>query len=133
MKRKQITLSPEACKVACHSMLNTLIHYGIEVIALCVDDHHYHILARFSKAIWQRHKSKIKGSNSSVRLIRYLVGIAKKNSARALSDASLVDGGGVWAVRFRSLPIRDRSHQVNVFRYIEAHRNRGAAVWTIRM
>jgi hypothetical protein len=28
--------------------------------------------------------------------------------------------------------VRDRKHQVKVFRYIVAHRTRGASVWTFR-
>jgi hypothetical protein len=59
------------------------------------------------------------------------MGIAKKRSARYLSDAQLADRGGVWAARCRPKPINDRPHQVCVFGYIRDHRKKGAAVWSI--
>jgi hypothetical protein len=59
------------------------------------------------------------------------MGVAKKRSARYLSDAKLVGRGGVWAARCRPKPINDRAHQVCVFGYIRDHRKRGAAVWSV--
>jgi hypothetical protein len=64
------------------------------------------------------------------RVARHYVGIAKKNSSRALSDAGLVAPRGVWAVRGSIEPVKDRQHQLNVVRYIRNHAVRGAAVWS---
>lgn len=132
-------------------MVDSLRRHDVEVIALCVYSHHFHILARFripedtdavrgnanathgrpgakssSAAPWDTRKD----AKRTIAIARHYVGIAKKDSARVLSDEKLVDSGGVWAVRVRCLPVRDRSHQLNVYRYIEDHANRGAAVWT---
>ncbi len=112
MKRAPVKLSKEAARCACDVMVENLLRHDIEVIALCVDSHHFHILARFPD-----HNP------------RKWIGLAKKRSARVLSDEKMVAKGGVWAVRFRSLPIRDRGHQVNCARYIMAHAKHGASVW----
>ena len=122
MKRPQVKLSAKACDLACRAMLRSLRHNQVEVVALSVDDHHFHVLLRLPQQA--PHESVVGG-------VRRCVGAAKKNSARVLSNAGLVSRGGVWATRFRCLAIRDRSHQVNVAKYIAAHRERGAAVWLV--
>jgi hypothetical protein len=58
------------------------------------------------------------------------MGIAKKASARVLSDAGLTAPGGIWAVRCSARPIRDRTHQLALVRYVRAHARQGAAVWS---
>jgi len=60
------------------------------------------------------------------------MGIAKKASARVLSDAGLTAPGGIWAVRCSARPIRDRTHQLAVAHYIRKHAQRGAVVWSLR-
>lgn len=87
---------------------------GIERAAIAVDDHHFHVLARFVDHVPRR-----------------WIGLAKRRSALTLVKAGLAERGGVWAVRCRCLPVRDRRHQVNVARYIAAHERRGAAVWVV--
>ena len=115
MTRPLVRLSSEAAHHACETIKASLRAHCIETLAVAVDEHHYHILARFPD-----HRA------------RHWVGIAKKDSARALSESGLVPQGGVWAVRSRCLPIRDRAHQLNVFRYILRHVSQGAAVWNYR-
>jgi hypothetical protein len=112
MTRRPVTLSPAAGRSALDAMLEAFRHHHIELAALSVDDHHFHTLARVPD-----------------HLPRKWAGIAKKESARALSSAGLVAPGGVWAVRTHCKPITDRAHQVEVARYIADHRARGAAVW----
>jgi hypothetical protein len=41
--------------------------------------------------------------------------------------------GQLWAKRSKATPIKDRSHQENVFRYILNHAKEGAWVWHFRM
>ncbi|MCC6969992.1 MAG: transposase [Phycisphaerales bacterium] len=113
MKRDPVRLSLEARRIACSTFAMSLHGRGIDVIAIAIDDHHFHVLARFPD-----------------HLPRHWVGLAKAKSARALSDASLVPRGGVWAVRFKISPIKDRAHQVQAAKYIQAHAHRGAAVVT---
>lgn len=115
MTREPVHLSQAARELACVSMAKSLLRHSIQVLAVAVDDHHFHALARFPD-----------------RNPRKWIGIAKKDSARALSGAGMSSKGGVWAVRCRCLPVRDRGHQVNVLRYILKHARRGASVWTWR-
>ncbi len=113
MNREPVRLSREAAAVACARMAEALRFHLVMVEAMCVDDHHFHVLVRCPD-----HDP------------RKWVGIAKKESARALSSAGLAKPGGVWAVRFRCLPVKDESHFANIARYIAAHERRGASVWT---
>jgi len=131
LARPPVHLSERARTLACQTMVRVLQDKACEVIALSVDDHHFHILLRFPSHSRVAPRSQTGRHGASLALARYCVGIAKKSSARALSEASLVPPGGVWTTRFRCLPIADRAHQVNVARYIADHRQRGAAVWTV--
>ena len=115
MIRPPVRLSCDAIHRACETIEASLCAHSIETLAVAVDDHHYHILTRFPD-----HRP------------RHWIGIAKKDSARALSKSGLVPPDGIWAVRSRCLPIRDRAHQLNVFRYILGHVSQGAAVWNFQ-
>ena len=112
MKRPAVILSPQARTLASESMAKALIHHGVKVAALAIGGQHYHILGRFVLDDPRR-----------------LVGVAKKHSAHALSKAGLVDTGGVWTVRSRALPVRDRDHAVVARAYIMRHVEQGCAVW----
>lgn len=108
-------LSPASRRLACEAIVETLHENSIDVVAVCVDDHHFHALARF-----RDHRP------------RFWIGQAKRASARALSLAGLAQTGGVWAVRSRAEPIKDRAHQVTVAKYILRHASRGAATWRVQ-
>lgn len=115
MKRAPVRLSPDAREVACEVFAEVLRFHQLEPLIVSVDVHHYHVLARF------------KDSQP-----RKWIGIAKKRSARSLSDSGLVEPGGVWAVRCKCLPIKDRAHQVAAYAYILRHGAKGARVWTFK-
>ena len=125
LTRRKIVLTPEQRELACRVLAEALIYREVELIDLCVGAKHFHVLARFKSLDPDARPSETN------RDPRHLIGIAKKRSARALSKAGLISEGGVWALRCRSLPIRDRAHQVNVARYIRAHVKQGAAVWSL--
>jgi hypothetical protein len=117
-----------------------LVAHGIQLVELCVGAAHYHLLARFTPVGSERCPGiQIPGLPEGreldtfeilTRVARHFLGIAKKDSARALSDAGLVTPGGVWAVRGALKPILDRQHQINVVGYIRDHAVEGAAVWS---
>ncbi len=111
-KRDPVRLISKARRLARDAMAEALGVHGAKVAALAVGATHYHILARFPE------------DNP-----RHVVGLAKKRSARALSDAGLAARGGVWAVRSRALPINDRAHARAARAYILRHASRGAAVF----
>lgn len=103
MNRQAVRLSAEARRLACRTMVDSLRRHNIEVIALSVDAYHDHILARFPKPTdrnpWACKAPSRKDDNHMLALIRHFVGIAKKDAARALSDAQLTAEGGAWAKR----------------------------------
>ena len=112
MQRPPVRLSMETRVIVRDVMAASLLRDGIDLAALCVDDHHFHILARFPD-----------------RDPRRWIGMAKRRSARELSKRGLAPVGGVWAKRFRALPINDRDHARNAYRYILGHARTGAVVW----
>lgn len=132
---KPVRLSPEARMIACDTIVEWLRHQQIEVIACAVDDHHFHVLARFvlpveipTAACWVNDTK----NQPIYAFIRHTLGLAKSRSARALSGAGLVPEGGAWSKRFKITAIADREHQVTAFRYILGHGQRRAATWSIR-
>jgi hypothetical protein len=60
---------------------------------------------------------------------RKWVGIAKKETSHHAKQADLAPEGGLWAVRSKSLPVKNRGHQVNTAKYVFDHRSEGGAVW----
>jgi hypothetical protein len=113
LRRAAVHLTVIQRRIAADAIVEKMSADEIEVVALSVDDHHFHILARF-----RDHRPK------------HWVGRAKMHLSMILRDNGV--HGGVWAAGCRALPIRDRRHQLNVFNYIMKHRVRGAAVWTFR-
>ena len=122
MKRERVKLTPEQRAVACRVIVESLLYHRVEVLAVAVSAKHWHVLARFHE---------LGSILTTDRSARRLMGIAKKNSARALSDAGMVARGGVWALRCRPLPVKSRDHQVRVFGYLRKHRAKGAVVWSV--
>lgn len=114
LKRPPVRLDHKARAIALQHFLYAFAFHNIEVIACAVDDHHALALARFPD-----HNP------------RKWIGIAKKESARALSRAELVPPGGVWAARSHCKPITDRKHQLDAYNYIADHATRHAATWLI--
>jgi REP element-mobilizing transposase RayT len=126
MKRDPVTLTWPQRLLAATKMAESLQRHQVELIDLCVSPTHFHILCRFNPP---SPGIAIPG----LRTPRHLVGIAKKDAARALSDLGLTPPGGIWAVRCKAKPIRNRHHQLRVSRYIPAHIRRGAAVYSIHL
>jgi hypothetical protein len=138
MRRQRIILTPPQRRVACLEIADTLRFHAVEVIDVCVTPKHYHILARFQplpgRSLPQR--VPILGARndapiSPIRTPRHLVGIAKKQSSKKLTREGLAPAGGVWAVRCKPKPIKDRQHQLRVAGYIKEHLKEGAAVWSL--
>ena len=59
---------------------------------------------------------------------RTLIGKAKGKCAYLMSRSRLIGRGGVWAVRCRIRPVKNRAHQLRIARYIPDHAAKGAAV-----
>jgi hypothetical protein len=115
MDRAAVHLTRQQRRIAVDTLIATLIFHGIETIAVSLDDHHLHLLARF-----RDHKP------------RAWLGIAKKNASRELSDRNLLPEGGIWGKRSKCEPVKDRQHQLAIFRYVLNHARQGAATWNFR-
>jgi len=110
LKRDPVRLTHEARRIACDTMVEALRFHDCDVSAIAVGATHFHIVAQFPD-----HNP------------RKLVGIAKKRSARALSERALVEAGGVWAIRSRAGIINDEAHLRTATRYVLRHEGQGAA------
>ena len=83
------------------------------VVCAAVGGQHVHLLAKMRRD-----------------RVRAWVGAAKKHAWFVLRERGWT--GKLWGKRSKSVAILDRSHQLNVYRYILRHRNAGAWVWSIR-
>ena len=124
LKRKPVFITPPGRAVACREMARTLLQHHVELVDLSVGAIHWHLLARFTPL--EDHAD----AESLKRTARRLIGLAKKNSSRLLTDSLLVPRGGAWAVRGGIHPVHDRGHQLRVVSYIREHANDGAVVWS---
>jgi len=135
MTREPVWLSVEARRAGLAALHHAMVDvHGLEVLSLAVSAVHLHVLVRLPGDLRRKptlSKRGLRGSSVDDPPRHYL-GIAKKESAKALAKAGLVEPGGVWATRGKVRPIRDRQHQVNVFHYILDHRREGAAVWSFK-
>jgi hypothetical protein len=122
MKRDRVVLSPALREVACRLMGQSLLKDGVELIDLCVSARHWHTLARFRP---------VNSRRDDRREPRILLGRAKARAATAMGKSGLVAPGGIWAIRCRCLPVRDRAHQLSIVKYIRKHALQGAAVWSM--
>jgi hypothetical protein len=55
------------------------------------------------------------------------MGLAKKHAA--FESKARGWKGKLWAKRGKEVPVPDRAHQLNVYRYILDHEREGAWVW----
>jgi hypothetical protein len=116
MKRPPVEPAKKIQATVVKQFVSRLQSFNLDVVVAALDDHHLHILARFP------HRNP-----------RHYLGIAKKHTSHVLRDLQNgISDGGIWSKRSKCIPIRDRAHQLNVARYIYAHKNRGAAIWRIR-
>jgi hypothetical protein len=125
MTRPGIHLSREARVLACRTMVEALLFHHVDVVDFCVGATHYHGLIRcfpIDNEVWRIIRLEGRTQN---RLSRHLMGIAKKESARALSREGLAEAGGVWAGGCGRRWIKNRGHQLTVARYIRAHAGEG--------
>jgi hypothetical protein len=112
MKRKPVRLTPEQRRIACEAMGEALLRHEADIAELSMGAMHFHLVSRFVpvEADIRSPGIRIPGLQNidalddfevHKRIARHFVGIGKRRSARALSDAGLVSRGGVWAVRGR--------------------------------
>ena len=113
MKGEPVVLSVPQRRIAGQALVEMPARQSVELLSLSLGGMHYHILARFGHL----------GARAAV-------GRAKKHAYHVLRDHGREQTGSVWAKRCRPSPVRDRRHQVNVYRYILDHAKEGAWPWS---
>jgi len=88
-----------------------LIDLGAFVLCLAQGGQHLHLLAKLAFEVDPR----------------ILMGLAKKHSAFEAKGQGWQ--GRLWGRRGKEVRVRDRAHQLNVYRYILDHAKEGAWVW----
>lgn len=109
-----VVLTAEQIQVAGPAMVQRLLDANIELLSLALDDHHYHLVARFPD-----HNP------------RHFIGLAKLKATAQLKVRCGLSAP-IWAKRCLCRPITSRAHQVRSVQYDAAHAARGAYVWTFR-
>jgi len=118
MPRPAVRIEPALREAVALAMRASLERRGVLLPIMCVDATHAHLLA----------KLPLEPESLPAETLRRLIGLAKKDASRALSDADEIPRGGLWGKRSRGEPVRDRSHQIAAYRYIERHARAGAFV-----
>jgi len=113
MHQASVKLTSEWRKILGEAIRDRLLALGAEVIAVAMSATHAHVLAKLPADA-----------------PRPWMGFAKKHAWFIARDLGWKDK--LWAVRSHALPIRDRGHQENTFKYIVRHRDEEAWVWTFR-
>ena len=114
MTRDPVSIAQNLRQFVVEAIVERLQREEIETLIASADAKHVHVLARFTD-----HRPE------------HWIGLAKKHASHLLRQEGLrTDKGGLWAKRARAEPIKDRKHQLNTFRYILAHSQKGAAIWT---
>ena len=134
MRGDEIALKRPQQRVVCLALGERLIEDSVELIDLCMDRTHFHVLCRFPDGSngpipGLRHGNALQDGRDPIP--RHLLGRAKKNASHVLRQDGLKDfEGHLWAKRSKIDPIKSREHQLSVVRYIRAHARRGAALWS---
>jgi len=113
LRQPPVKLDPAQRQRAGRALVDMLRLQEVRVLALSLDEIHFHVLGKFPDA-----------------RVRPRVGRAKKHATFCLRTVGAC--GTIWQRSSSVHPIEDRSHQRNVFEYIVDHRRRGAWVWTFR-
>jgi len=112
LKQPAVVLPPARRELVGRALHRELTRLGAWVLIVAVVGSHVHVLAKLAPG-----------------KARDFAGRAKREATSALRAVGW--SGRVWGVRSRAVAIRDRAHQVNVYRYIAAHEAEGAwiGIW----
>lgn len=114
LKQPPVVVSPDWRPVFGAAVRDKLLVLGAQLLCVSMGSTHAHLLAKMPPGP----------------VPREWVGRAKKHSNFIGKEHGWT--GKLWAVRCKVVPITDRGHQLNVFRYILKHVHEGAWVWSFR-
>jgi hypothetical protein len=110
LKQEPVAWSPQWRAIVGGAVVARLQHLGAFVLCAAVSRQHIHILVKLPR-----------------QQARPWSGLAKKHAWFIARDQGWV--GKMWGKRGKQDPVRDRRHQLNVYRYILDHEKQGAWVW----
>jgi hypothetical protein len=111
LKQEPVEWTPAWRGIVGGALVARLQHLGAFVLCAAVGRQHSHLLVKLP-CDQARHWS----------------GLAKKHVWFIARDRGWV--GKMWGKRGKQIPVRDRRHQLNVYRYILDHAKEGACVWS---
>jgi hypothetical protein len=134
MKRKPVVLTHDQRLLICHWMAQYLTHAQVTWADYCIGATHFHLLARIPPEV----SLSCAGLTAANQLSdgrppwpRHLLGRLKAHTSFLMrQEGHHTAPGGLWGVRSKIIPIKDRNHQIQVVRYIRNHRDEGAVVWS---
>lgn len=118
MKRDPIRIDMALRQFIADAVAEKLQIDGIIVLVVSLTAKHLHVLAKFPK-----HNPRMQ------------IGYAKKYATQQLKAHGLAVGfdlqigEGIWAKRSHAEPVRNRNHQLEVFKYVCDHVKEGAKIW----
>lgn len=110
LKQDPVVWGPEWRAVVGGALVERFQQLGAFVLCASVSRQHVHMLVKMPR-----------------KLARTWSGLAKKHAWFVARKKGWVQK--MWGKRGKQLPIRNRAHQLNVYRYILAHVNEGAWIW----
>ncbi len=111
LKQPAVHISEIWRPIVGEAILTKLIEQRAFVLCLAVAAQHMHVLAKLRRG--QRP--------------RMAMGMAKKHATFEVKRLGWT--GKLWACRGKEIPIGNRRHQLNAYRYILAHADQGAWIW----
>ena len=128
MTQPPVKLTPHQRQVVLDALVVRLHGLDVTVLALAVCRLHTHGLMRFPVRYQVDGVPGLCKQNALQDgrdpVPRHLYGLARKHAAMTVDLK-----GRVWAKRPHFIPIRNRQHQVNVFRYVLDHLDEGGAIY----
>jgi len=110
LKLPPVILPSPLREVVGRALRDRMTDLGAQVIGVAVGGQHAHILAKLPK-----------------RQVRNWIGITKRHAWFTLRERGW--SSKLWGKGGKIVVIRDRAHQLNVYRYIQRHKNQGAWAW----
>ena len=112
MKYEPALLTPPQREITCFALRDRIAQEGL-IVCVAMGGRHGHLL--------------VKGDPARV---KWFVGLGKKHAWYELKAAGMPIRS-MWADGCGVKPVRDRAHQMNVYRYLVRHRREGAFVWAV--
>ena len=110
LRQAPVVIEPALRELVGRAILDKLRRLGGVVVCITVAGQHVHLLAKMPIGSY-----------------RDWMGTVKKHAWFTLRERGWI--GRLWAKRCKTVPVRDRAHQMNVFRYIVRHVEERAWVW----